>query len=154
MRLWLLRHGEAEAHARSDAERNLTERGRRDVRRSATFLRGRALGAILVSPLQRAQQTADEVRRALGYQGPCETVDWLTPEADLDEALRALDLRGENDLLLVTHQPFVGGLAGWLLNGHHGDPLPMATATLVELQGEAIAGGLMHLASAHHATQG
>ncbi|EXF44228.1 phosphohistidine phosphatase SixA [Pseudomonas sp. BAY1663] len=74
MRLWLLRHGEAEPRARTDAERNLTERGRRDVRENAAHLRGRALQAILVSPYRRAQQTADEVRRTLGFEGACETV--------------------------------------------------------------------------------
>ena len=93
MKLWLLRHGEAEPRARTDAERNLTEGGRRDVRRSATFLRGKPLQTILVSPFHRAQQTADEVRKALSFGGQCETVDWLTPEADLGEALRQLDLR-------------------------------------------------------------
>ncbi|MBW8335311.1 phosphohistidine phosphatase SixA [Stutzerimonas stutzeri] len=150
MRLWLLRHGEAEPRARTDAERNLTEGGRRDVRRSATFLRGKPLQVVLVSPYQRAQQTADEVCKALSFSGRRETVDWATPESDLEEALRALDLRGESDLLLVTHQPFVGNLAGWLVNGSHSEPLPMATASLAELEGEAIAGGLMQLASLHH----
>ncbi len=150
MRLWLLRHGEAEPRARTDAERNLTEGGRRDVRRSATFLRGKPLQVVLASPYQRAQQTADEVCKALGFSGRRETVDWATPESDLEEALRALDLRGESDLLLVTHQPFVGNLAGWLVNGSHAEPLPMATASLAELEGEAIAGGLMRLASLHH----
>lgn len=149
MRLWLLRHGHAEPNARTDAERNLTEGGRRDVRRSATFLRGKPLQTILVSPYRRAQQTADEVCAALGFSGQRETVDWATPESDLQEALRALDSRGEHDLLLVTHQPFVGNLAGWLVNGRYGDPLPMATASLAELEGEAIAGGLMRLVSLH-----
>ncbi|AHY43257.1 phosphohistidine phosphatase SixA [Stutzerimonas decontaminans] len=150
MRLWLLRHGEAEPRARTDAERNLTEGGRRDVRRSATFLRGKPLQTVLVSPFQRAQQTADEVCKALAFSGQRETVDWATPESDLAQALRGLDLRSENDLLLVTHQPFVGNLAGWLINGHYADPLPMATASLAELEGEAIAGGLMRLVSLHH----
>ncbi|WP_226687933.1 phosphohistidine phosphatase SixA [Stutzerimonas stutzeri] len=150
MKLWLLRHGEAEPRARTDAERNLTEGGRRDVRRSATFLRGKPLQTILVSPFHRAQQTANEVRKALGFEGECETVDWLTPEADLGEALRQLDLRGERDLLLVTHQPFVGNLAGWLVNGNYAEPVPMATASLAELEGEAMAGGLMRLVSLRH----
>lgn len=150
MRLWLLRHGEAEPRARTDAARNLTEGGRRDVRRSATFLRGKPLQTILVSPFHRAQQTAEEVRKALGFGGKFETVDWLTPEADLAEALRELDLRDEDDLLLVTHQPFVGSLAGWLVNGDHAEPVPMATASLAELEGDAIAGGLMRLVSLRH----
>ncbi|HCA64024.1 MAG TPA: phosphohistidine phosphatase SixA, partial [Pseudomonas sp.] len=34
--------------------------------------------------------------------------------------------------------------------GSHSEPLPMATASLAELEGEAIAGGLMQLASLHH----
>lgn len=150
MRLWLLRHGEAEPRARTDAERNLTERGRRDVRENAAHLRGRALQAILVSPYQRAQQTAEEVQRALGFEGPCETVPWLTSESDLNEALRQLDRRGEGELLLVTHQPLVGNLGGWLVHGHSGASLPMATASLAELEGEAIAGGLMRLVSLRH----
>ncbi len=150
MRLWLLRHGEAEPRARTDAERNLTERGRRDVRENAAHLRGRALQAILVSPYQRAQQTADEVRRTLGFEGACETVPWLTPESDLNEALRQLDRCSEGELLLVTHQPLVGSLGGWLVHGHSDASLPMATASLAELEGEAIAGGVMRLVSLRH----
>ncbi|MDD5442704.1 MAG: phosphohistidine phosphatase SixA, partial [Pseudomonas fluorescens] len=38
MKLWILRHGEAEGHARTDAERNLTEHGRGEVLRSAAHL--------------------------------------------------------------------------------------------------------------------
>ena len=49
MTLWLLRHGEAEPRARSDAERPLTEYGRKDVRRSAEHLRGRPLTHILAT---------------------------------------------------------------------------------------------------------
>ena len=70
MTLWLLRHGEAEARARSDAERPLTERGRKEVRRCAERLRGRPLQYILASPYLRAQQTAEIVREVLGLALP------------------------------------------------------------------------------------
>ena len=43
MKLWILRHGEAEGHARTDAERNLTEHGRAEVLRSAAHLIGQPL---------------------------------------------------------------------------------------------------------------
>lgn len=150
MKLWLLRHGEAEPRARTDAERNLTDAGRLDVQRSAAHLQGHPLQAILVSPFQRAQQTAELVRQTLGFSGTVETVPWLTPESDLSEAMLYLDRRLETDLLLVTHQPFVGTLGGWLVSGNRGTPLPMAPASLAELHGEALAAGLMHLASLRH----
>lgn len=150
MRLWLLRHGEAEPRARTDAERNLTEAGRAEVQRNAAHLIGQPLQAILVSPYNRAQQTAEVVRQELGFAGALETVPWLTPESDLDDAMLYLDRRSEEGLLLVTHQPFVGALGGWLINGHRCAPLPMATGSLAELDGEHIAAGLMHLVSLRH----
>ena len=150
MKLWLLRHGEAEPKARTDAERNLTDNGRGEVKAAAAHLQGQPLQAILVSPYQRAQQTADIVRQVLGFTGPVETVPWLTPESDPGDAMLYLDRRSEQHLLLVTHQPFVGVLGGWLINGHRDAPIPMATASLAELEGEHIATGLMRLAGLRH----
>ena len=66
MKLWILRHGEAEPHARSDAQRNLTEHGREQVRQAAAHLIGQSIDTILVSPYVRAQQTAEIVRKVLG----------------------------------------------------------------------------------------
>ncbi|MGK9064001.1 phosphohistidine phosphatase SixA [Stutzerimonas chloritidismutans] len=150
MKLWLLRHGEAEPRARTDAERNLTETGRAEVRSSAEALREAPLHAILASPYARAQQTAEIVRQVIGFEGAIETVPWATPDSDIGEAMLYLDRRSERTLLLVTHQPFVGALGGWLVNGHRETPLPMATASLAELDGEEIAAGLMHLKDLKH----
>jgi phosphohistidine phosphatase len=150
MRVWLLRHGEAEPKARTDAERNLTEAGRLEVERAAAHLQEQPLHVILVSPYQRAQQTAEIVRQALGFTGPVETVPWLTPDSDPTDAMLYLDRRPEQHLLLVTHQPFVGALGGWLVSGHRDVPLPMATASLAELEGEYLAAGLMRLVGLRH----
>ncbi|WP_313278924.1 phosphohistidine phosphatase SixA [Stutzerimonas balearica] len=150
MRLWLLRHGEAEPRARTDAERSLTPHGRDEVTQSAAHLQGRPLQAILASPYLRAQQTAELVRQALGFAAPIETVNWLTPDTDLRDAMLYLDRRSEQELLLVTHQPFVGALGGWLVTGSRGDALPMGTASLAELEAEQLAAGLMSLASLRH----
>lgn len=150
MKLWLLRHGEAEPCARTDAERALTERGRVEARQSGARLAGYAPQAILTSPYVRARQTADLVSEQLQNAVPCETVAWIVPDADLREALLQLDRRTEQALLLVSHQPFIGELGGFLVHGHRGDPLPMRTGTLVELEGEAIAAGLMHVVGLHH----
>lgn len=81
MRLWVLRHGEAEPYgARPDPERALTAHGREEVLRSAAQLIGQPLTAIYASPYLRAQQTAQLVREALGFQPELITVNWLTPD--------------------------------------------------------------------------
>jgi len=150
VRLWLLRHGQAEAHARSDAERPLTAHGREEVRQTAVQLQGRPLDGILASPYVRAQQTAALVREVLGFAGGIRTVPWLTPESDLRETLAHLDAYGEGEWLLVTHQPLVGALGGLLLHGHRQQPLPMLTASLAELEGEMLAAGTMELLALVH----
>lgn len=145
MKLWILRHGEAEAHARTDAERNLTERGRAEVLRSAAHLIGQPLGAIIASPYVRAQQTARLVREALGFVPDIRTVPWLTPEGSPEQVLA--HLVAEDNVLLVSHQPLVGNLISFLQHGHSRQPQPMYTASLAELEGEFALAGLMSLVS-------
>ena len=149
MTLWLLRHGEAEARARSDAERPLTERGRKEVRRSAERLRGRPLQFILASPYLRAQQTAEIVREVLGLPLPLTTVDWATPDDSPRDAANRLDSY-PGHCLLVSHNPLLGQLAGFLQHGHLQEPLLLRTASLVELDGAAAIPGLMQLAGLYH----
>jgi phosphohistidine phosphatase len=150
VKLWLLRHGEAEPQARTDAARELTRHGRKEVLHSAAHLLGRPVTAILASPYVRAQQTAELVRETLGFTEPIVTVPWLTPDGDLAEALRYLDAQGDQELLLVTHQPLVGELASLLLHGHRQEPVPMKTASLAELDGEFVLAGSMWLSSLRH----
>ncbi|MEO4046644.1 phosphohistidine phosphatase SixA [Pseudomonas sp. CAU 1711] len=148
MKLWLLRHGEAEPRARSDAERALTEHGRKEVRKSARRLRGEALAHILVSPYRRAQQSAELVREALGLDLPLTTLDWLTPDDDPRQVAGRL-YAYSGDCLLVSHNPLLGQLGGFLLQGHLQEPLLLHTASLVELEGETIP-GLMRLVGLYH----
>jgi len=145
VKLWILRHGEAEAHARTDAERNLTERGRAEVLRSAAHLIGQPLGAIIASPYVRAQQTARLVREALGFVPDIRTVPWLTPEGSPEQVLAHLE--AEDNVLLVSHQPLVGNLISFLQHGHSRQPQPMYTASLAELEGDFPLAGLMSLVS-------
>lgn len=154
MRLWLLRHGQAEPRARSDAERALTVHGRDEVRQAAVQLQGRPLSGILASPYVRAQQTAELVREVVGFSGAIQTAPWLTPESDLREALAELDACAEGEWLLVTHQPLVGALGGLLIHGHRQQPLPMHTASLAELEGEVLAAGTLELLALVHPGQG
>lgn len=149
MRLWLLRHGEAQHFAPQDALRALTEQGRQDVLASAARLRDRPLEAILASPYVRARQTAELVAQSLAFPGVVEIQSWLTPDSDPMDALEQLSRRPEAELLVVTHQPFVGALAGLLINGHRQSPLPMRTAALVGLQADYLLAGVMDLVVSH-----
>jgi len=148
MKIWILRHGEAEPHARRDAERELTAHGREQVLHSAALLIGQPLDSILVSPYVRAQQTAELVRKALGFTSGLITVPWLTPESEPKFAVSKLPDSG--NVLLVSHQPFVGELISLLVHGHVRQPQPMQTASLVELEGEWPLAGSMNLLGVHH----
>ncbi|MDD1507750.1 phosphohistidine phosphatase SixA [Pseudomonas sp. CNPSo 3701] len=144
MKLWLLRHGQAQAQAGSDAARELTAHGRDEVCQALEHLRGRS-PAILVSPYVRAQQTAALVHDALALQAPVQTVPWLTPDSDPRDSLARLQQLSGTELLLVSHQPFIGALGGLLVHGHRQQPLAMHTASLALLEGEDLIAGLMPL---------
>jgi len=151
VKVWVLRHGEAEPHARSDDQRNLTEHGRKQVLRSAAHLLGQPLDAIVVSPYVRAQQTAGLVHDALGFEDPLVTVSWLTPDSNPDRVIAELDALGLENVLLVSHQPLVSSLLGLLVHGSRQSGEPMSTASLAELEGDAALAGLMTLCSLRHA---
>ena len=151
MKVWVLRHGEAEPHAARDDQRNLTAHGREQVLRSAAHLLGQPLDAILASPYVRAQQTAELVHGALAFAESVRTVPWLTPDMDAMKVAGKLDALGLQNVLLVSHQPLVGALVGWLAQGNLQDRAPMATASLAELEGEGPLAGLMTLRHLHHA---
>ncbi|KJZ67077.1 phosphohistidine phosphatase SixA [Pseudomonas fluorescens] len=146
MKLWVLRHGEAEPYGScSDSERALTPHGCEEVLRSAAELIGQPITAIYASPYQRAQQTAQLVREALGFQPDIRTVEWLTP--GYSPQVVAEQLVSVDYALLVSHNPLVGNLLGYLQNGHVQDPEKVGTAGLAELEGDLPLAGAMKLVS-------
>ena len=112
---------------------------------------GKPLDRIIASPYVRAQQTAEQVRQALGFSDPISTVPWLTPESDPKKVLQQLDLYAEEQILLVSHQPLVGVLIGLLVHGSFQHAQPMGTASLAELEGDFPLAGAMQLLSVRHA---
>lgn len=150
MKLWVLRHGEAEPRANTDAERRLTSHGREQVLRSAAHLLGQPLQAIIASPYVRAQQTAALVHDTLGFGEPVRTVPWLTPDSDVQEAIAELERLGLEQVLLVSHQPLVGTLVSMLEHGPGQHSAPMSTASLAELEGDWPLAGLMNVRALRH----
>ncbi len=110
MRLFILRHGEAESYASSDAQRNLTELGRQQTQAvlNTSFSDLKQVTKIIASPYVRAQQTAQLAAELLGLS--VETVATITPDNGYLEALLALEHYTSETLLMVSHQPLVGAL--------------------------------------------
>ncbi|MDR6917609.1 phosphohistidine phosphatase [Pseudomonas sp. 3296] len=149
MKLWVLRHGEAEPYgSRPDSERALTLHGREEVLRSAAELIGQTITAIYASPYLRAQETAQLVREALGFEPEIRTVEWLTPDTDPDKV--AEQLVSVSDVLLVSHNPLVGHLLSYLQHGAGHPPEKVSTAGLAELKGDELRIGSMKLKSIKH----
>jgi phosphohistidine phosphatase len=150
MKLWVLRHGEAEPHGSKphDSERELTANGREEVLRAAANLVGQPLTAIYASPYMRAQQTAQLVRETLGFEPEIRIVEWLTPDTDPDKV--AEQLVSVSEALLVSHNPLVGNLLSYLQHGAGYPPERVSTAGLAELKGEELLVGSMTLDSIKH----
>ncbi len=107
MKLYFLRHGDADwpGWDRPDDERPLTKKGKKEVKRVASFLSDLEVepGAILTSPLPRAYETAEIVATELDLQAVPEPA--LAPGFD-NEKLRDLLKRYEGqDVMLVGHEP-------------------------------------------------
>ncbi|MCW8196421.1 phosphohistidine phosphatase SixA [Proteobacteria bacterium 005FR1] len=133
MKLFILRHGQAESFAASDAARKLTDQGREEVRavvrKNSEVLAD--LEHIWVSPLVRAQQTADVVIEEIG-QRPRKTCELLLPESTPAEIVEMLSSQPEGAYLLVSHQPLVGELVNKLCGRPNGF-YPMGTGALAHL---------------------
>lgn len=150
MKLWLLRHGEAEPYQAQDAERQLTDRGRAQVMQAADVLQGVRLDAVIASPYVRAQQTTDIVLEQLRYPEAAHIAPWLTPEKSVVDAPGHIEAYGVEHILLIGHQPLLGNLASWLCDGTQ-QGTPLGTGSLFCLEGDCLVGA-MQLVLSHHAS--
>jgi phosphohistidine phosphatase len=115
----VLRHGEAEsAGPGGDASRALSPAGRRAMTELAASLmtEGWRADRIFSSPLLRARQTAEIVREGTSAAPGIDQLDELLAEGEPAEVLAALRAHHAvtGHVLLVTHQPLAGRLAGLL----------------------------------------
>lgn len=141
-----MRHGEAAAAAQGEADgtRSLTEQGRRDVTEAGAGLRalGVVLDRILVSPLRRAQQTADLLARGLvtdpNAEPPlCETLAELDGSESPAVVLAALGrLRQDETVAIVGHMPGLGELVALATTADPGSGVSFSTASVARLDFE------------------
>ena len=113
MDLILWRHCEAEP-GEPDMGRRLTSKGIKQAERMAEWLERHLPDScrILVSPADRAQQTA------IALQRKSRTVPELGPGASVTAALAAANWPDSREpVMLVGHQPTLGMIASFLLSG-------------------------------------
>lgn len=113
MDLILWRHAEAEV-GQPDLGRRLTPKGMRQAERMAAWLDAHLPDTcrILVSPAERAQQTAQALQRKF------RTVQEIAPGASVAAVLAAANWPESREAVLVVgHQPTIGMVASLLLSG-------------------------------------
>ena len=127
MRLYLVRHAWAGEHGDprwpNDADRPLTDDGKRRFKRVAKKLvaRGVAPTLIVTSPYVRARQTAELLLKALDGEGVLEEHRGLEPDGDWEAAVEFVGRRSEDEIALVGHMPNIGELAAALLGTSPGN---------------------------------
>jgi phosphohistidine phosphatase len=134
MNLYLLRHGEAETRASSDAARQLTIKGREDVEYVAKQFAARQLPLeqCFVSPYMRASQTAEVFLRQLSVVVPRTTTELLVPEVRASTVIDFLNKSIQaQHVLLVSHNPLLSELNAMLTEGNINDMYILATSELV-----------------------
>jgi len=111
--LVLWRHAEAEP-GEPDLGRRLTAKGQKQAERVGEWLERRLpeTARILVSPADRAQQTALALKRKF------KTVDEIGPGASASAVLAAAGWPDSREaVVIVGHQPTLGAVASFLLSG-------------------------------------
>ncbi len=113
MELILWRHAEAE-DSFPDMDRALTKKGQQQAHAMATFLNKHLPpdARILVSPARRTQQTAQALNRSFL------TEPHISPGCSTQDILHAANWSNkEGCVLIVSHQPSLGEVAGLLMTG-------------------------------------
>ena len=141
MKLYLLRHGEAESRAETDAQRQLTNKGRQEALDVAVQFtkKGLKIDRCFVSPYVRAIQTADSFLSRIPGGPMMEIQALLSPEIRAAEVIKFLETLPEENILLVTHNPLVSELNAVLLEGNIDHMEILGTCELSSLELEIVA---------------
>lgn len=151
MNLYLLRHGDAENSAVTDAQRSLTANGREDVIDVANqfVTQGSIIDRCIVSPYLRAQQTAKLFLSVASPELVWETDDVLVPEVRALQVMSMLETLTEENVLLISHNPLLSELLALLTDGNISHLKIVSTSELLslnmQLPGLALAGTRYHL---------
>jgi phosphohistidine phosphatase len=117
MRLYLVQHAKAAAKE-ADPERPVTDTGRAELEKTATFVKKLGLGVDYLwhSGKKRAEQTAEVLADVVSVKKACSARDGLGPNDDVSVLIDELS-GSEGNVMIVGHLPFLGKLASLLVAG-------------------------------------
>lgn len=112
MKLYLLRHGDAERiSSLGDRGRELTEVGRNQAKIAGKYLKDLHPGVVLISTFVRAKQTLEILHRESGWCTLREFVSLdVAPMADIDDLMSEVSAYNEDSILIVGHNPQLSNL--------------------------------------------
>jgi phosphohistidine phosphatase len=120
MELYLFRHGHSEdgKPGHSDAERALTDEGRKKVAEVVKAARksGVEPSLIISSPYKRALETARIAAEGFDYKGEVVKTETLVPHGSAERVWQELrENREERAILLAGHEPLMSHLLAYFL---------------------------------------
>jgi phosphohistidine phosphatase len=156
--LYILRHGIAAERGtpgfKTDADRPLTPKGRRQLRQIADAMKNLDLrfNLILSSPFLRARQTAEIVAQSLKLKKRLAFSDELAPDGDpkalirqlneLEPAPAAIALARigapRKNVLLVGHEPYLSRLVALLISGKAATTIDLKKGGLCRLETDSL----------------
>ncbi len=157
MQIFVMRHGQAQTAAPSDALRPLTEKGINEARLSAQWLveDQHSFDCVFVSPYLRAQQTADNVIEVLETVGKRKTLSFITPEDNAKDVHDYLDavcsVEKYQKILLVSHMPLVSYLVAELTHDNTMPIFQTASVAKIDYDIDKLQGDFVTLVSPNEA---
>ena len=141
MKVFIMRHGEAEVVASSDETRRLTDYGRKQSISQGQWLKTHlnstalSIQKVIVSPYVRAQETFELVNSAIdNILNDVETWSGTTPYGNatlVADYLSVLQEQGIESVLLVSHLPLVGSIVSELYGKRN--PISFYPSTIVQI---------------------
>jgi len=115
MKLYLVQHGNALSE-HEDPARPLSQQGREDVAKVASFIKPLGLAVDLWhSGKARASETAEILSHSLKLGKDMVEHAGLAPDDDVEEMAAAV-MASQDDIMIVGHMPFLNKLASLLLS--------------------------------------
>lgn len=148
MELLVIRHAIAVDRTEdvADADRPLTDRGRRRFRQVVSGLRalGLRVDQVLASPWLRAAETAELLAPIVLDDGPVRASPHLAAPPG-PELIAELASAGVSRLAVVGHEPWLGELVATLTSGEprHGEAVPLKKGGVAILDGAPAPGGMV-----------
>jgi phosphohistidine phosphatase len=132
MLIYFLRHGDAvQSSSLHDSERPLSDLGKQQASTVGECVQTLNLhpDVIISSPLIRAVQTAEAVRRSANV-AQIQMSEYLIPGTRKEQLIEQLNQIGRNSVLLVGHEPHLSQTISFLLTGRENLPVEVRKCSL------------------------